>query len=228
MSELQSLFDAGSASIGPWPVLLRLLVALALGGVVAWVYSRANGSTEMGSSFPFTLAMLAALIAMVTQVVGDSVARAFSLVGALSIVRFRTVVKDTRDTAYVIFAVAVGMAVGAYNFWTAVLGLVVVGGAALIVGRKQTAGRATGDPLRLLIALGIGYEMDQTAGPVCDRHLEERRLLSIESAKKGTAIQYLFDAKLKPGCSGEDLVRQLNRTEGVYEVRLQRRDLEQV
>ena len=50
---------------------------------------------------------------MVTQVIGDNVARAFSLVGALSIVRFRTVVRDTQDTAYVIFAVAVGMAVGA-------------------------------------------------------------------------------------------------------------------
>ena len=57
--------------------------------------------------------LLSILIAMVTQVIGDNVARAFSLVGALSIVRFRTVVRDTVDTAFVIFAVAVGMAVGA-------------------------------------------------------------------------------------------------------------------
>ena len=49
--------------------------------------------------------LLSILIAMVTQVIGDNIARAFSLVGALSIVRFRTVVRDTQDTAYVIFAV---------------------------------------------------------------------------------------------------------------------------
>ena len=52
----------------------------------------------------------AAAIAMVTQVTGQNVALAFSLVGALSIVRFRTVVQDTNDTAFVIFAVAGGMA----------------------------------------------------------------------------------------------------------------------
>ena len=63
--------------------------------------------------------LLSILIAMVTQVIGDNIARAFSLVGALSIVRFRTVVRDTQDTAFVIFAVAVGMAMGANNPWVA-------------------------------------------------------------------------------------------------------------
>ena len=57
--------------------------------------------------------MLAIMIALVTQVVGNNAARAFSLVGALSIVRFRTVVRDIEDTAFVIFAVAIGMAAGA-------------------------------------------------------------------------------------------------------------------
>ena len=51
---------------------------------------------------------------MVSMVIGNEIARAFSLVGALSIVRFRTVVEDTRDTAFVIFAVVVGMALGAF------------------------------------------------------------------------------------------------------------------
>ena len=82
---------------------------------------------EEAESFVVTLVLLTILIAMVTQVIGDNVARAFSLVGALSIVRFRTVVRDTQDTAYVIFAVAVGMAVGANHPLVALCGLVVVG-----------------------------------------------------------------------------------------------------
>jgi hypothetical protein len=98
--------------IAPLGVLVRLCLALVLGGVVAWIYRRTRKSAEISSSFPVTLVLLAILIAMVTQVIGDNVARAFSLVGALSIVRFRTVVRDTQDTAYVIFAVVVGMSVG--------------------------------------------------------------------------------------------------------------------
>ena len=74
--------------------------------------------------------LLSILIAMVTQVIGDNVARAFSLVGALSIVRFRTVVRDTVDTAFVIFAVAVGMAVGANHPSVALSGIAIVGLAA--------------------------------------------------------------------------------------------------
>ena len=111
-----SLLDGPTISAGH--VIIRLLVAAVLGGVVAWIYRHTRKGTEISSSFPITLVLLAILIAMVTQVIGDNVARAFSLVGALSIVRFRTVVRDTQDTAYVIFAVVVGMAVG----W-AVLGL---------------------------------------------------------------------------------------------------------
>ena len=84
-----------------------------LGAVVAFVYRRTRVPAHTTPSFTVTLVLLTILIAMVTQVIGDNVARAFSLVGALSIVRFRTVVRDTQDTAYVIFAVAVGMAVGA-------------------------------------------------------------------------------------------------------------------
>src|SRR5205823_11912724 len=126
-------------SIAPLEVLVRLLVALALGALVAWIYRATRKSAEMTSSFSVTLVLLAILIAMVTQVIGDNIARAFSLVGALSIVRFRTVVRDTQDTAYVIFAVVVGMAVGANNPWVAVIGLAVVGFAAFVMMTRSGA-----------------------------------------------------------------------------------------
>src|ERR1041385_1859211 len=121
---------AGGPNIAPGDVLARLLITLVLGSVVALIYRRTRKNAEIASSFPVTLVLLATLIAMVTQVIGDNIARAFSLVGALSIVRFRTVVRDTQDTAYVIFAVVVGMAVGANNLWVSLIGMAVVGLAA--------------------------------------------------------------------------------------------------
>ena len=81
---------------------------------------------------------------MVTQVIGDNIARAFSLVGALSIVRFRTVVRDTQDTAFVIFAVVVGMAAGARDLVVAGIGIVVIGAAAFLM-RPKKAARAAAD-----------------------------------------------------------------------------------
>src|ERR1700746_1648835 len=123
MPDFQKAPFAAGPKVEPLDVLVRLALALCLGGVVSWVYCRTRRNTEIAPSFPTTLVLLSVLICMVTQVIGDNVARAFSLVGALSIVRFRTVVRDTQDTAFVIFAVLVGMAIGAKNPWVAIIGL---------------------------------------------------------------------------------------------------------
>src|SRR5678816_381106 len=133
-------FDSGALVL----MSARLVLAFVLGLAIAWVYKRARRADGESDSFGVTLVLLTILIAMVTQVIGDHVARAFSLVGALSIVRFRTVVRDTQDTAYVIFAVAVGMAIGANNPWVAILGIGVVALGALIM-RGVQAGPASDD-----------------------------------------------------------------------------------
>src|SRR5947208_2808474 len=113
---------------------VRLAMAFALGCVVAGVYRVTHGKgPEQAAGLLATLVLLTVLICMVTLVIGNSVARAFSLVGALAIVRFRTVVEDTRDTAFVIFAVAAGMTVGAGFLAAAAVGVPVVGLAALLL-----------------------------------------------------------------------------------------------
>src|SRR6266545_6968493 len=120
-------------------IAVRLVLAMGLGLAIAGVYRRARPMNDEAESFTVTLVLLTILIAMVTQVIGDNVARAFSLVGALSIVRFRTVVRDTQDTAYVIFAVVVGMAIGAKDLWVGIIGIAVVGFAAYLMMARTRA-----------------------------------------------------------------------------------------
>ena len=218
---------AGGVPVDPVSIVVRLLVALLLGALVAWIYTRTTtGNTDMGTSFPTTLILLAVLISMVTQVIGDNVARAFSLVGALSIVRFRTVVRDTKDTAFVIFAVAVGMSVGAHNLWVAGIGIVVVGAAAFIFsGRSKVATNGDADFL-LTVRIGLGYDHDKLITPVLERHLSHRRLMSVATAKQGTAIEQIYEAHLRAESVPEELVKALNLLEGVQDVQLQRRGFE--
>ena len=209
-------------TLQPLEVLTRLVTALALGALVAWIYRRTRRPADRAGSFPMTLVLLAVLIAMVTQVIGDNVARAFSLVGALSIVRFRTVVRDTEDTAYVIFAVAVGMAVGASNLWVAALGLAVIGLAAF-VRRWRPDTLPDSAPLYLLnLRVGLGHDLNQLLAPVFAGQVIGRELLSIETARQGTALDVSYRAQLPATSSAEILVMALNRVEGVQSVRLQR------
>ena len=219
-----SFFDGPNVSAVD--VVIRLVVAAVLGGVVAWIYRRTRKGTEISSSFPITLVLLAILIAMVTQVIGDNVARAFSLVGALSIVRFRTVVRDTQDTAYVIFAVVVGMAVGASDLWVALIGIAVVGFAAyLMMARAQVFSAA--QPAYLLnLRVGLGHDLDKLLGAAMDQHLQERELMSVSTAKQGVLLEVTYETRLSRNGSADELVKSLNRIEGVQSVRFQRQNFE--
>ena len=90
------------------------------------------------------MVLLAILLGMVSMVIGSNIARAFALVGALSIVRFRTVVEDTRDTAFVIFAVVVGMAAGAGAYLVAAVGIPIVGLVAWMLAWWGRSGEKSG------------------------------------------------------------------------------------
>ena len=106
--------------------LLRLGLAALLGGVVAGSWWVAARHRERTPGFGGTLTLLALLISFVTMAVGSNTAVAFTLVGTLAIVRFRTSVRDIRDTAFVIFAVAAGIASGTLEPLVAGIGTVFV------------------------------------------------------------------------------------------------------
>jgi hypothetical protein len=200
-------------------VLVRLLVALVLGRLVAVVYDVTRRPAERTPSFPATLVLLAVLIAMVTQVIGDNVARAFSLVGALSIVRFRTVVRDTADTAFVIFAVVIGMAVGGNNLPVAVTGLVIVAAAAYWMGSRGPVTTAS-DAYELRVRAGLGRDLDSLIGPALGAHVVEHRLESLATARQGMSLEASYRVRLREGGSASELVKALNRIDGVQSVEL--------
>jgi hypothetical protein len=224
---LKSPFATGP-NVSPVDVLVRLALSLLFGGAVSWIYCRTRKGEPISPSFPTTLVLLSVLIAMVTQVIGDNVARAFSLVGALSIVRFRTIVRDTQDTAYVIFAVVVGMSVGAKNPWVATIGLGVVGFAATVMMFLRPGHAIEEDPDYVLsLRVGLGQDLNKILNGQCDAHVIDRKLLSMGTGKQGISLTAIYQVRLRPGASADELVRLLNRTEGVQSVQLERRGWEE-
>jgi hypothetical protein len=202
-------------AVMPLTLLLRALFALFLGGIVVLVYRKSRSPIEQTPSFAPTLLLMTVLIAIVTQVVGGNTARAFSLVGVLSIVRFRTVVRDTLDTVFVIFAVTVGMAVGADELWVASIGILVVTLALVIV--KSAPHNLGGTMTAYHLTVRAGSEKDVLAAlePLLDTHLLDRRLLSISSAKHGAAIDRSYEVHIKREHAPDTLVQAVCKLEGV-------------
>ncbi len=201
---------------------IRFLIALLFGGAVGLVFRLSHGGGR-DDSLPFlmTLILLPALIAMVSVVIGNSNARAFSLMGALSIIRFRTVVDDTRDTAFVIFSVVVGMAAGSGLVMVALVGIPCVGAAAIALNRwPQIAGFQPGRIFLITFKLNLTDEARQNV----ERALREDgiipRLNSGGTAKQGTALELSYDASIPKTISVPDLILRLNKVPGVQGVEI--------
>ncbi len=216
------LHTSMAIGIDPAPAILvwRIGMALVLGAAVAGIYRWARRGEVVRWTFLTTLILLATVIAMATQVIGDNVARAFSLVGALSVVRFRTVVKDTQDTAFVIFAVVVGMASGANHLVVALVGLGIVMAASLVLWPRRADGWVGADctlSLRIALSGDIRTSAEQLLGGSTRRFA----LTSVSTARQGTSLELTYRVLLRPECSPAQFVMELNALEGVESVGLQ-------
>lgn len=217
-----------ATSIGPETphglLAFRIGAALSLGVVVAGLYRWARRGEAVQATFLTTLVLLATVIAMATQVIGDNVARAFSLVGALSVVRFRTVVKDTQDTAFVILAVVVGMASGADHLAVGLVGLGVVGVASPALWPRRRPGEWQGVESTLTLRVALAGGIQASADGVLAASTVRRVLLSAATARQGVTLDLVYRVRLRPGCAPLSLVAELNMLEGVESVDLRRAD----
>ncbi len=211
------------AELNAVTLLIRLGAAMLFGGLAAGIYrlTRRPDHGEATSLTP-TLVLLAIIIAMVTMAIGNSVARAFSLVGSLAIVRFRTVVEDTRDTAFVIFSVAVGLAVGAGMMLVPLLSLPFVAAAAFAFRRGPQLGTSRGIVETLVVRVGAGRHPDALLVDVLSKFLDAQDLKSAETAKQGSALDLTYVVRLKPNADRIAMVTELNTLVGVQEVKFAR------
>ena len=209
------LQESGSLEIDV--LLKRLAAAFVMGCVVAGVY-RLTTRSGHGPGFLGTLVLLSVLIAMLTLVIGNSPARAFTLVGALAIVRFRTVVEDTRDTAFVIFAVSSGMCCGAGYFLVPVVGTPLVLLGAWLFRPRQ--GSAKEFEQTLVLRLGIASGAEQRVQSLLKERLPGYQLAGLETVRGGTALDVKFAIGPLAPETALTLVAELNGIEGVQGVEL--------
>jgi len=209
----------GEAPVDLSVLALRLGAAFVLGLLAAGVYAIACrwGGRKAEPSFLTTLVLLSLLISLVTLVIGNNVARAFSLVGTLAIVRFRTVVEDTRDTAFVIYAVACGMCAGSgYILGPVGCAPLVLATTWLFSGRNGTA--ISVPPGRLVLRLSSAMSIDGALRQALDKHLPNHRLLGVSTARGGSALDATYAVELPRPEDVHVLVKILSAIEGVQEV----------
>lgn len=211
-------FSDASVGVPIEDFVFRLLVAFIVGQLIGWAYSFSHRGLSYSQNFVQSLVILSMVVCVVMTVVGDSLARAFGLGAALAIVRFRTPVKDARDTTFLFLAVASGMAAGAGQPGVAVAAAFLISGVAIYLRRASFGSRGDTDTL-LRLRLAGDADARRELDAILERHCRTLRLSAVRSGDAG--VQDLaFELELASSEAADRLIRDLDDLRSVSGVTL--------
>ena len=154
---------------------------------------------------------------MVIMIIGNNLARAFALVGALSIIRFRTVVKDTKDTAYIFWSLAVGMAAGTGSYFLAISGTIIITFIAFALYITNY-----GSIYKSEFILQFRSKNDKNKkteyNKIISNYTKSSKLLNVESSGDNKSLKLSFDVVMKEEKSYDKFVTDLSDIQGLSEV----------
>lgn len=141
MNDLITNIFKTTGTLSTEQIILNLVMALALGIVVFVSYLYTHAGTIYSTKFNISLVMLTIVTAIVMTVIQNNIALSLGTIGALSIVRFRTAIKDPRDTIYIFWAISMGLCCGISCFTIAIFGAIVIFLFLLFFGRIKNTDR---------------------------------------------------------------------------------------
>ncbi|MEK8171176.1 DUF4956 domain-containing protein [Streptomyces sp. M19] len=195
-------------------IVLAMALSFVLSTAIGYVYRATHRNVSYSQSYVQTLVLVGMIVTLIMLVVGSNLARAFSLVGALSVVRFRNAVKETRDVGFIFLVMAIGMACGA-RFYT----LAAIAGVAIcvlvFVMSKFNWFALNVQRQVVKVQVPAGEDHTQAIQDVLLRLTDEFELVSTESIRGGALTEVFYTVRLKKGHEPGELVAALQeRTSG--------------
>lgn len=201
-------------------IVVHVFVALLCGLAIAWLYRH----TYRGPGFQVTFANALVLLTMITAVViltiGSNLARAFGLVGAMSIIRFRTAVKETQDIVYIFFALSIGMAAGVGYYQIAAIGTLAIGTMIYIFSKTKASAPRREEHLLQFLYSPNGDDVPAYL-TVFRKYCRRHRVVNTRAVgTDGERLEIAFYVRLKDKESNGHFVRELQQATGVGQVNL--------
>lgn len=219
IESFQNFQEIFTLSLSLGQVLANFTMALLCSLAISFIYRKIYRGTGYTASFVHSLIILSLITALVIMVIGNNLARAFGLVGSMSIIRFRTAVKDTQDIVFLFLSLGIGMAAGSGYYLIALAGTGFIGLTILVLSRSRY-----GDPSRreyLVQFSSAAPNGDESPYlPIMAEFAGKYRLVHAKSFRDGDALDLSFLVRLKPGRTVESFVRRMEQAPGVKDVSL--------
>ena len=178
-----------TGSLNTEQIILNILVAVILGGVIYLSYYFTHAGGVYSKKFNVSLITLTVLTATVMTVIGNNIALSLGMVGALSIVRFRTAIKDSRDTTYIFWTIIVGICCGVGDYVVACVGSGVVFLVLLVLGRVKIDNR-------IILIIRGARNMERRMEAIVFDYFEAKAMLRVKNTSR-ESIELIYEMPRK-------------------------------
>ena len=200
-------------------VVISMVLSFVLCALIGWVYQITHRGASYTQSYVHTLVLNGMVVAVIMLIVGSNIARAFALVGALSIIRFRNAVKETRDVGFIFFTMAVGMAVGTKFYLLAVVTAVVICLVILIMTRLNWYARRVVSQI-LKVQVPNDARFDTLFDDLFVKYTSSSELISVDSIHGGMLTELTYSVGLKKPTRIQDFLAEIKKLNGNNRVTL--------
>ena len=216
---LESLELSKVSSFTYGEILLNLMLAFILGMIISYVYKITHKGLSYSQSFMITNIFICFIVAMVIMIIGNNLARAFALVGALSIIRFRTVIKDTKDIAYIFWSLAAGMGAGTGSYFLTIIGSILLIIIALVLFKTNFGSIYKSEfILQFRYLKTEGSETEYL--DLLKKYARSNTLLNAEPSGDEKTIKLTFDILMKEDRELNEFIDKISKLKNINEVSL--------
>ncbi|MDR4988339.1 MAG: DUF4956 domain-containing protein [Bacteroidales bacterium] len=213
--------DIFTLSISLRDVIYNLLVALFCGIIISLLYRHTYKGLNYSASFAISMIMLTMITSIVIMVIGNNLARAFGMVGAMSIIRFRTAVKDATDIMFIFFALSIGLAAGVKMYAVAVFGTLFISLIFLIISNINFGLSQKKEYLLQIITVSkevSGVRIDD----IIRKFSRRFKLINVKAmGEPGNELtEFSYHVFLKKEDFGNNMVRELKQQKDIKNVNL--------
>jgi hypothetical protein len=209
-----------SVSISIGEVFENLVVSLICGLLISMFYRLTYRGPGISYSFINSLIVLALITSVVIMVIGNNLARAFGLVGAMSIIRFRTAIKETQDIIFIFFALSIGMASGVGLHALALASSIFIGLILYILTKTNAVNQTKKDfLLQFSFQSNGGYE-EAPFLKVFQKFCKDSKLINTKAMMENDSLELSYHIVLKDPKFITEFVNQLKNSKGVNNVNL--------
>tara|TARA_B100000745_G_scaffold119705_1_gene77403 strand:+ start:72 stop:761 length:690 start_codon:yes stop_codon:yes gene_type:complete len=203
----------------PPEIIINLLLAFILGVVISTIYKKTHKGLSYSQSFMITNIFICVIVAMVIMIIGNNLARAFALVGALSIVRFRTVIKDTKDIAFIFWSLAAGMGAGTGSYFISIVGTIFLVLIAIVLFKTNFGSIYKSE--FILQFRYLKYEGEQAKYlNLIKQYARSHTLLNAEPSGDAKTIKLTFDILMKEDKDLNEFINEISKLKNISEVSL--------